>query len=301
MPPIHAWAMLAVAAAWTAAGLESIEFAGTLLPYLGNSCADLIALSVNAFFLRWPLPSLTRRLRYWLFSAFGVLVAIGVLDTYTFPAWRSRYDPWDFRFLQLTVPLEFHGHVVVPLHTGWLIAIETVTLVIIWRRMRRFTGPARTGQAAVVAAFGANYLLDVVVNGTRIPTLWDGPWAPEWPSWFPFLGALDNLVTFVLVVSPLVDLLLRRTAAAVVVDEVVPREDRPADDPLLDVRVLLYVERESQKGIVIGKGGSRLREVGTRARREIQALLGQRVHLDLRVKVAKDWQRDPKQLQRLGF
>ncbi len=88
---------------------------------------------------------------------------------------------------------------------------------------------------------------------------------------------------------------------AVVVEEVVPREDRPVDDPLLDVRVFLYVERESQKAIVIGKGGARLRDVGTRARREIQALLGQRVHLDLRVKVAKDWQRDPKQLQRLGF
>ena len=80
-----------------------------------------------------------------------------------------------------------------------------------------------------------------------------------------------------------------------------PREDRPEDDPLLDVRVTLFVERESQKAIVIGKGGSRLREVGTNARREIQALLGRRVHLDLRVKVAKDWQRDPKQLQRLGF
>ena len=88
---------------------------------------------------------------------------------------------------------------------------------------------------------------------------------------------------------------------AVVLEEMVPREDRPEDDPLLDVRVWLYVERESQKAIVIGKGGARLREVGTRARREIQALLGQRVHLDLRVKVAKDWQRDPKQLQRLGF
>jgi GTPase len=88
---------------------------------------------------------------------------------------------------------------------------------------------------------------------------------------------------------------------AVVLEEMVPREGRPEDDPLLDVRVWLYVERESQKAIVIGKGGSRLREVGTRARREIQALLGQRVHLDLRVKVAKDWQRDPKQLARLGF
>jgi GTPase len=88
---------------------------------------------------------------------------------------------------------------------------------------------------------------------------------------------------------------------AVVVDEIEAREGRSADDPLLDVRVVLYVERESQRGIVIGRGGARLKDVGTRARQEIQALLGQRIHLDLRVKVAKDWQRDPKQLHRLGF
>jgi GTP-binding protein Era len=88
---------------------------------------------------------------------------------------------------------------------------------------------------------------------------------------------------------------------AVVVEEMVPREDRPEGDPLLDVRVNVFVERDSQKAIVIGRGGSRLREVGTTARRGIEALLGQRVHLDLHVKVAKDWQRDPRQLQRLGF
>ncbi len=88
---------------------------------------------------------------------------------------------------------------------------------------------------------------------------------------------------------------------AVVVEEVVPREDRPADRPLTDVRASLFVERDSQKAIVIGAGGSRMKQVGTRARREIEALLGVPVYLDIRVKVAKDWQRDPKQLRRLGF
>ncbi|MGE5829236.1 MAG: KH domain-containing protein, partial [Micromonosporaceae bacterium] len=63
----------------------------------------------------------------------------------------------------------------------------------------------------------------------------------------------------------------------------------------------LYVERSSQKAIVIGAGGARLREVGTRARREIEELLGAKVYLDLHVRVAKDWQRDPKQLRKLGF
>lgn len=85
---------------------------------------------------------------------------------------------------------------------------------------------------------------------------------------------------------------------AVVIEEVEPREDR---DDLIDVHAVLYVERDSQKGIVIGKGGARLREVGTAARTQIEKLLGTKVYLDLRVKVAKNWQRDPKQLGRLGF
>jgi GTP-binding protein Era len=88
---------------------------------------------------------------------------------------------------------------------------------------------------------------------------------------------------------------------AVVVDEIEPREDRPEDRPLTDVRASLFVERDTQKAIVIGKAGSRLKEVGTKARREIEALLGTPVFLDIRVKVAKDWQKDPKQLRRLGF
>ncbi len=85
---------------------------------------------------------------------------------------------------------------------------------------------------------------------------------------------------------------------AVVIDEVTPREGR---DDLIDVHAILYVERDSQKGIIIGKGGARLREVGTAARLQIEKLLGTKVYLDLRVKIAKNWQRDPKQLGRLGF
>ena len=88
---------------------------------------------------------------------------------------------------------------------------------------------------------------------------------------------------------------------AVVVEEMGMREDRPDDKPLLDISANLYVERSSQKGIVIGHRGSRLRQVGTVARAQIEALLGTPVYLDLHVKIAKDWQRDPKQLRKLGF
>ncbi|MGH3519205.1 MAG: GTPase Era [Haloechinothrix sp.] len=85
---------------------------------------------------------------------------------------------------------------------------------------------------------------------------------------------------------------------AVTVEEMLPRADR---EDLLDVHALLYVERPSQKGIILGHKGQRLKEVGSTARKHIEALLGTKVYLDLHVKIAKDWQRDPKQLRRLGF
>ena len=84
---------------------------------------------------------------------------------------------------------------------------------------------------------------------------------------------------------------------AVVVDEMSEREDKE----LVDIYASLYVERSSQKAIVIGTKGARLRDVGSRARKQIEGLLGRRAFLDLRVRVAKDWQRDPKLLRRLGF
>jgi GTP-binding protein Era len=84
---------------------------------------------------------------------------------------------------------------------------------------------------------------------------------------------------------------------AVLVEEMIPDPDRPLTRIFADI----YVERPSQKSIVIGAGGTRLRDVGTRARAGIEALLGVKVYLDLHVRVAKEWQRDPKQLRRLGF
>ncbi len=85
---------------------------------------------------------------------------------------------------------------------------------------------------------------------------------------------------------------------AVTVEEMRPREGR---DDMVEIFAELYVERQSQKAIVIGKQAERLKYVGMTARKQIEALLGSKVHLDLHVKVAKDWQRDPKQLRKLGF
>lgn len=84
---------------------------------------------------------------------------------------------------------------------------------------------------------------------------------------------------------------------AVTVDDIVERDDKD----LVEIYANLWVERDSQKGIIIGHRGSRLAEVGARARASIEPLVGRQVFLSLRVKVAKDWQRDAKQLGRLGF
>lgn len=88
---------------------------------------------------------------------------------------------------------------------------------------------------------------------------------------------------------------------AVTIDEMGLREDRPADRPLMDIHATIHVERSSQKPIVIGKGGQRLKETGSIARASIERLLAVPVYLNLHVRVAKEWQRDPKQLRRLGF
>ena len=90
---------------------------------------------------------------------------------------------------------------------------------------------------------------------------------------------------------------------AVQVEEIIERPRREGDDrpPMLDIHVNVYVERDSQKAIIIGRKGSRLKQIGTQARAHIEELLGTRVYLDLHVRTAKDWQSDPKMLGRLGF
>lgn len=88
---------------------------------------------------------------------------------------------------------------------------------------------------------------------------------------------------------------------AVVVTEMDEREGEPGEPPITDIYAEIYVERDSQKGIIIGKGGSQLRTIGQRSRKSIRRLLGTQVTLDLVVKVAKEWQRNPKHMNRLGF
>ncbi len=129
---------------------------------------------------------------------------------------------------------------------------------------------------------------------------------PEGPSLYPD-GELTDEPDIIMVAELIREAALEGVSdelphsIAVVVEEMGLREDRPAERPLLDIYANLFVERPSQKAIVIGAKGARLRAVGTRSRAAIEAMMGTPVFLDLRVKVAREWQRDPKQLNRLGF
>lgn len=91
---------------------------------------------------------------------------------------------------------------------------------------------------------------------------------------------------------------------AVVVEEMTqraPNPDRPDEPPMLDIYATIFIERSSQKPIVLGARGARIKQVGSQARQHIEALFGARVNLQLHVKIAKDWQTDPRQLRKLGF
>lgn len=87
-------------------------------------------------------------------------------------------------------------------------------------------------------------------------------------------------------------------SVAVQIDEILPNDER---EGVLDVHAVIYVERPGQKSILIGKDGRRLGRIIHNARPEIIKILGSNVYLDLRIKVLKNWQQDPKQLGRLGF
>ena len=145
---------------------------------------------------------------------------------------------------------------------------------------------------SAVAGFQLDELADVLVS--HLPA---GP--PLYPD-----GELTDEPEHVMVAELIREAALEGVrdelphSIAVVVEEMGPREGQPG---LVDVYAELYVERQSQKAIVIGTQGARLKDVGTRARQQIEALLGTRIYLDLHVRIAKDWQRNPKYLRRLGF
>jgi GTP-binding protein Era len=143
------------------------------------------------------------------------------------------------------------------------------------------------------------------VNGEQVDLLADllVNYLPESPPLYPD-GELTDEPEQVMIAELIREAALEGVrdelphSLAVTVEEMAVREGR---DDLVDIHATIFIERPSQKAIVLGAGGERMKHVGTQARKQIEALLGSRVYLDLHVKVAKDWQRDPRQLRRLGF
>lgn len=126
---------------------------------------------------------------------------------------------------------------------------------------------------------------------------------PEGPALYPHDSvtdeSLDDRVAEVIREAALQDVRDELPhSIAVQVDDIAVREGQPN---LTDVFASIVVERDSQKAIIIGRKGSHLTDVGARARRDIEHLVGTKVYLSLHVRVAKEWQRDPKHLGRLGF
>ncbi len=140
------------------------------------------------------------------------------------------------------------------------------------------------------------------ISGEQVGTLVDvmAKYLPESPQLYP-----DHMLTD----EPeqvLIGELIREAALEGVRDELphsiaVLVEEMFVEEGLTKIFADIYIERPSQKAIVIGAKASRLKEVGTRARAQIEALLGTKVYLNLHVRVARDWQRDPRQLRKLGF
>ena len=125
---------------------------------------------------------------------------------------------------------------------------------------------------------------------------------PEGPPYFPEGQVTDQPIEQLLAERIREQAITRMReevphSIAVAISEIAPGEV----EGVTAVHAVLYVERESQKGIVIGKGGAVLRDIGAQARPALEVLLGTRVYLDLRVKLMKEWQRDPKALERLGY
>jgi len=125
---------------------------------------------------------------------------------------------------------------------------------------------------------------------------------PQGPRFFPRDMTTDQPLE-VMLAELVREKVLRKThdevphAVGVLLDELEYDESRDFHR----ISATIYVERESQKGIIIGKGGEMIRAIGTEARADMERLLGTKAHLDLRVKVRKDWRRDGAQIKRFGY
>lgn len=183
--------------------------------------------------------------------------------------------------------------------------LETPVVAVL-NKIDRLNGDQVEAQLAVVEKLGA--FRDIIPlaakTGENVHALIERivELLPEGPKYYPDDMITDQPASFIVaeIIREKVLQLTREEvphSVAVVVEEMERREE----GDLVDIDAVIYVERESQKGIIIGKGGRMLKEIGTRSRQEIEPLLGERVFLRLQVKVEKDWSRRPQLVRRMGY
>jgi len=153
-----------------------------------------------------------------------------------------------------------------------------------------------------LCSFRASYALSALKNENLEPFLLAAiNHLPEGPQYYPADLVTDQPERFIIseIIREKIIMLTRQEipfSIAVVVEEMKLRENKN----LLDIRAEIFVERKSQVGIIVGKGGTLLKEVGIQARHELEGLFGEQVFLDLRVKVKRDWRNREEELRRLG-
>jgi GTP-binding protein Era len=154
-----------------------------------------------------------------------------------------------------------------------------------------------------LCTFKASFTLSALNNENLEPFLQAAiDLLPEGPQYYPPEMVTDQPERFIVaeIIREKIIMLTRQEipfSIAVVVEEMKMRENKN----LLDIRAEVFVERKSQVGIIVGKGGLLLKEVGIKARQELEALLGEKIFLDLRVKVKRDWRNREEELRRLGY
>ena len=154
-----------------------------------------------------------------------------------------------------------------------------------------------------LCTFKASFTLSALNNENLEPFLQAAiDLLPEGPQYYPPEMVTDQPERFIVaeIIREKIIMLTRQEipfSIAVVVEEMTMRENKD----LLDIRAEVFVERKSQVGIIVGKGGLLLKEVGIKARQELEALLGEKIFLDLRVKVKRDWRNREEELRRLGY
>jgi GTP-binding protein Era len=198
-----------------------------------------------------------------------------------------------------------------------LLADITTPTIAVVNKVDAYAKPKVLPQLQRVAAMGewAEVVPISAAKGENVETLVGliADRMPEGPPWFPEGQVSDQTQEQLfgeLIREKAIRLMSEEVpySIAVMIDDISPGES----EGVVAVTATLFVERDSQKGIVIGKGGQVLRSIGSAAREDMQAILSAqaaeggsgkdvRVFLDLRVKLFKEWQRDPKKLQRLGY